>query len=181
MSTSRIFAFSLCIVLFSSIRLESQEIPTTLTCLSNAKAARDYAFVEKRWEGANAMPFVEKLWEGVKGNGMFGSSPTFKIQTRDSKVADAFFSLRDKVFSGLDTDRPIVRSITRYTDGVEEGQEFPGTVLMRTEDAVFLMWTNRINKIWLATVDLTHRRATLTQVFQGATSVGGEIETLDCR
>ena len=96
-------------------------------------------------------------------------------------MADAFFSLRDKVFSGLDTDRPIVRSITRYTDGVEEGQEFPGTVLMRTEDAVFLMWTNRINKIWLATVDLTHRRATLTQVFQGATSVGGEIETLDCR
>ena len=168
MSPSRIFAFSLCIVLFSSIRLESQETPTTLTCLSNAKATRDYAFVEKRWEGE-------------EGNTMFGLSRMFKIQTRDSKVANAFYSLRDKVFSGLDTDRPIVRSITRYTDGVDKGEEFLGAVLMRTEDAVFLMWTNRSNKIWLATVDLTHHRATLTQVFQGATSVGGEIETLDCR
>jgi hypothetical protein len=168
MSPSRIFAFSLCIVLFSSIRLESQEIPTTLTCLSNAKATRDYAFVEKRWGGE-------------EGGAMFGLSRMFKIQTRDSTVANAFYSLRDKVFSGLDTDRPIVRSITRYTDGVDKGEEFPGAVLMRTEDAVFLMWTNRVNKIWLATVDLTHRRAILTQVFQGATSVGGEIETLDCR
>jgi hypothetical protein len=168
MSLSRIFAFSLCIVLFSSIRLESQELPATLTCLSNAKATRDYAFVEKRWEGE-------------EGNTMFGLPRMFKIQTRDSKVANAFYSLRDKVFSGLDTDRPIVRSITRYTDGVDKGEKFMGAVVMRTHDAIFLIWTNDINKMWLATVDLTHRRATLTQVFQGATSVGGEIETLDCR
>jgi hypothetical protein len=136
--------------------------------MSNAKAARDYAFVEKRWGGE-------------EGNAMFGSSRMFQIQTRDSKVANAFYSLRDKVFSGLDTDRPIVRSITRYTDGMEKAEGFMAAVLMRTHDAVFLMWTNNINKIWLATVDLTHRRATLTQVFQGVTSVGGEIETLDCR
>jgi hypothetical protein len=168
MSPSRIFAFSLCIVLFSSIRLESQELPTTIACMSNAKAVRDYAFVEKRWKGE-------------EGNAMFGSSPLFKIETRDSKVANAYFSLRDKIFSGLDTDRPIVRSITRYTDGVDQVEEFLATVTMRTNDAVFLMWTNRINKIWLATVDLTHRRTTLTQVYQGITSVGGEIETLDCR
>jgi hypothetical protein len=168
MSPSRIFAFSLCIVLFSSIRLESQELPTTLACMSNAKAVRDYYFVEKRWKGE-------------EGSAMFGSSPMFKIETRDSKVENLFFTLRDKVFSGLDTDRPIVRSITRYTDGVDQVAEFLATVTMRTNDAVFLMWTNRINKIWLATVDLTHCRATLTQVFQGVTSVGGEIETLDCR
>jgi len=168
MSPSRIFAFSLCIVLFSSIRLESQELPTTLTCLSNAKASRDYAFAEKRWGGE-------------EGNAMFGLSRMFNIQTRDSKVAGAFYSLRDKAFSGLDTDRPIVRSITRYTDGADKGEEFKGAVVMRTRDAVFLIWTNEINKMWLATVDLTHRRATLTQVFQGITSVGGKIETLDCR
>ena len=37
------------------------------------------------------------------------------------------------------------------------------------------------NKVWLAAVDLTHRKAIVTQVVQGVTSVGGELETLDCR
>jgi hypothetical protein len=37
------------------------------------------------------------------------------------------------------------------------------------------------NKVWLAVVDLTQRKVAVTQVFQGATSVGGEVETLDCR
>ncbi|MBI2206122.1 MAG: hypothetical protein HYU41_19980 [Candidatus Rokubacteria bacterium] len=38
-----------------------------------------------------------------------------------------------------------------------------------------------LNKAWLAAVDLPHRKATVTHVFQGATSLGGEVETLDCR
>jgi len=135
--------------------------------VSNAKASRDFAFAEKRWEGE-------------EGHAMFGLSQMFKIQTRDSKVANAFYSLRDKVFSGLDTNRPIVRSITRYADGVDKGEEFLGNVVRRTHDAIFLLWTNDINKLWLAAVDLTHRTATVTQVFQGITSVGGELETLDC-
>jgi hypothetical protein len=53
----------------------------------------------------------------------------------------------------------------------------------RTSDAIFLLWTNAPyqNKVWLAAIDLAHRKATVTHAFQGATSLGGELETLDCR
>ena len=162
----RVCAFSLGILLFSSIGVEGEELPSSLTCRSNAKASRDYAFAEKRWEGQ-------------KGQSTLGSPRPFNVDTRDSKVADIFYSLRDKVFSGLTTSTPVVRSITRLSDGADKGEEFTSRVVTRTSDAVFLLWTHDINKTWVAAVDLARRKATVAQVFQGATSVGGELETLD--
>jgi len=146
---------------------ESQELPTTLMCTSNAKASRDYGFVEKRWTGQ-------------KGH-LVEADESFQIATRDTKVANIFFELRDKVFAALNTEKPVVRSITRFKDGTEEAVEFLASVVSRTSDLVFLVWKNDFNKVWVAAVDLTHRRAVLTHVFQGVTSVGGELETLDCR
>ncbi len=142
-------------------------LPTSLTCTSNAKATRDYGFVEKRWMGQ-------------KGH-MLEPSRTFVIITKNLERRGY---LRDKVFSGLNTENPIVRSITRYEDGVEGAVELKARVVSRFSDAVFLIWTNPYpdpNKVWLAAIDLKHRKVTLTHVFQGATSVGGELETLDCR
>ena len=164
----RICAFSLGILLFSSVGVEGEELPSSLTCRSHAKASRDYAFAEKRWEGQ-------------KGHSMLGSPQPFNVETRDSKVAETFYSLRDKVFSGLSTNTPVVRSITRFSDGADKGEEFASRVVTRTSDAVFLLWTNDINKTWVAAVDLVRRKATVAQVFQGVTSVGGELETLDCQ
>jgi len=45
------------------------------------------------------------------------------------------------------------------------------------------MWDNHGNgnKVWLAAVDLTHKKVTLSQVFQGITSIGVEAETFDCK
>jgi hypothetical protein len=163
-----ILAFWLSIVLSVSVEADGQELPTSLTCRSNAKASRDYAFAEKRWEGQ-------------KGSRMLGASGLFNVETRDSKVADALYSLRDKVFSGLNTSAPLVRSITRLADGGDKGEEFVSRVVIRTSDAVFLLWTNDINKTWTAAVELARRKAVVAQVFQGVTSVGGEVETLDCQ
>lgn len=168
MSRIRIFAFSLVVLLSSSVGVTAQELPTSLPCRSNAKALREYGFSEKQWEGQKAAR-------------MFEASRLFEIETRDSEVAGLFYSLRDKVFSGLNTSAPVVRSITRFPDGGDRGEEFVSRVVTRTRDAVFLLWTNEINKTWVATVDLTHRKATIAQVFQGVTSVGGELETLDCQ
>ena len=161
-------AFWLSVLLFVSVEADAQELPTSLTCRSNAKASRDYGFAEKRWEGQ-------------KGSSMLGASTLFTVETRDSKVADALYSLRDKVFSGLNTSTPLVRSITRFADGGEKGEEFVSRVVTRTSDAVFLLWTNDINKTWVAAVDLARRKAAVAQVFEGVTSVGGEFETLDCQ
>ena len=164
----RILAFSLSILLLASVEVDAKELPTSLTCRSNAKASRDYGFAEKRWEGQ-------------KGASLLDASRLFSVETRDSKVADAFYSLRDKVFSGLNTSSPVVRSVTRFADGVDKGEEFVSRVVTRTSEAVFLLWTNDMNKTWVAAVDLTRRKAALAQVFQGVTSVGGEFETLDCQ
>jgi len=154
-------------LLTNSLTASGQELPTTLTCISNANASRDYGFIEKRWTGQKGHLISED------------SSTPFIIATKDRKVKGTY--LRDKVFSGLNTPKPIVRSITKHEDGVEQAVEFVGAVVRQTKDAVFLLWTNDINKVWIAAVDLTQRKATVTQVFQGVTSVGGEIETLDCR
>jgi hypothetical protein len=168
MHATRTFAFSVAILLLSSVGVEAEEFATSLTCRSNAKASRDYAFAEKRWEGQ-------------KGAGMPGASRLFNVETRDSKVADTFYSLRDKVFSRLNTSAPVVRSVTRFPDGTDKGEEFTSRVVGRTSDAVFLLWTNDINKTWVAALDLARRKAVLAQVFQGITSIGGEFETLDCQ
>ena len=164
MPLNRFLSLSLCAILLWSARVEGQELPTSLACTANAKAQRDFSFSVNRWEG------------GVP------TATTFGIHTRGREVPSVSYPLRDKVFSGLHTGNPLVRSITRYVDGVEQGVEFPSTVLSQFDGTVFLLWMNPSgNKVWTAAVDRKHRRATVTQVFQGVTSVGGEFETLDCR
>lgn len=138
----------------------AQDTPTSLTCTSNAKAQRDYGFTEKQWSGV-IPPDAAKV---------FGISTVKQSQTSGP--------LRDKVFSSLNTSTPVIRSITPPG----EAAEFKGTVVSRWADSVFIMWQNDYgNKIWLAVVDLTHKKATVSQVFQGITSVGIEAETLDCK
>jgi len=163
------FACSLGLLIAIASAGEGQELPTVLTCTSNAKASRDYGFSEKRWSG--------------QVGHLVGPSRLFATSGTSSKTSWGQFELRDKVFSGLNTQTPTVRSITRYEKGSEEAAEFVSRVVSRTSDAVFLLWTNapNLNKVWLAAVDLAHRKVTVTHAFQGATSLGGELETLDCR
>lgn len=152
------------------------DLPTSLTCSSNAIANRDYAFSGESWSGVipadRAKPF-----------GIFSSDDRSKMNTLTPASWIGKHALRDKLFSGLDTDAPTVRSITSHTDGEEHAAEFSASLISRFGNTVFLVWGNVSppNKIWSAAIDLEHRKATLTQVFRGATSLGAEIETLDCR
>jgi hypothetical protein len=157
-------------LLTTAIGAGAEGMPTSLVCQANAKASRDYAIGEKRWEGETNSKVRD-------------ITSLFSIETRESKLGGGIplYSLRDKVFSRLDTATPIVRSITRSTDSEDKAAEFQARVVSRFGDSVFLQWTNDANKIWTAAVDLVQRRAVVVQVFQGATSVGGEIETLDCK
>jgi hypothetical protein len=154
----------LCVIFVYFVALTAsagaQDMPTSLSCTSNAKAQRDYGFTEKQWFGV-IPPDAAKV---------FGISTVKQTQTSGP--------LRDKVFSSLNTTTPVIRSITPPG----EAAEFKGTVVSRWADSVFIMWRNEFgNKIWLAVVDLTHKKATVSQVFQGITSVGIEAETLDCK
>lgn len=167
MTRTLAFACSFCILIAISLTVEGQELPTILTCKSNAKTVRDFGFIEKRWTGE-------------KGH-LLESSTMFQTYGRNSKTSWGQFELRDKVFYNLNTTKPVVRSITRFQDGAEDVAEFVGRVVDRTSDEVYLVWTNNFDKVWLAAVDLKHRKVIVTHVFRGAFSVGGELETLDCR
>ena len=154
---------------FMNLSASDQEMPSTLTCTSNAKAARDYGL-------------SEKVWRGQKGH-MLSDDPSqpFEVGNKDSKN-QFFYTLRDKVFSGLNTNDPMVLSITKFVDGEPLKEDFDGIVVQRTSDAVFLIWRNPYrNKLWSAVVDLAERKAIVAQVYQGLSSLGGEVETLDCR
>jgi hypothetical protein len=116
----------------------AQDMPTSLACSSNAKASRDYGFEENRWSGV--IPPV--------------ASKVFGITTSRQGQQNAV--LRDKIFSSLNTSTPVIRSITPPGDAAE----FKGVVVSRWADSVFIMWENdHGNKIWLAVVNLTHKRA----------------------
>jgi hypothetical protein len=129
-------------------------------------ASRDYGFMEKQWFGAIPPD----------------SSKVFEISTVKQRQTSR--PLRDKVFSSLNTSTPTIRSITLPRDALpgEEAVEFKGAVVSREPDAVFLVWRNPPgNKVWLAVVDLRHKKAIVSQVYQGVISVGVEAETLDCK
>lgn len=59
--------------------------------------------------------------------------------------------------------------------------EFDARIIVRSQDEVFFTWSNDVNKVWLAVVDLRNLKATVTQTFVGLTSIGADIETLDCK
>ena len=46
-----VLACSLGVLIAIASAGEGQELPTVLTCTSNAKASRDYGFFENRWAG----------------------------------------------------------------------------------------------------------------------------------
>jgi hypothetical protein len=136
------------------------DVTTSLTCNANAKAWRDYSFLRNVWEGGGSEPFA--------------------MATSARPIEG--YPLRAKVFSALHTSKPVVRSITpQRRDMAEDAAEFEGHVLLRSADEVFLTWSNDTNKVWLAVVDVRNRKAVVTQTFAGVTSVGAEVETLDCK
>ena len=144
--------------------LAEDQTPDSMICTCNAKAGRDYAFEDKQWHGG--------------GTGRTGTP--FRITTLQQGHPD--FPLRDKVFSRLRSDSPVVRSLTPASKwGPEQAAEFQAKVVLRSPDELFLLWSNEINKTWLAVLDLRGQRAVVTQVFRGITSVGGEVETFDCK
>jgi hypothetical protein len=140
---------------------DGEDSPDTLTCVANAKASRDFTFRDQLWTPER----------------------TFEMSGPASQSGFGPFALRDKVFIGLNTLTPTVRSLTRYEKEPDEVAEFAGKVVSRTSTAVFLVWTNDAasNKLWSAAIDFTQRRATVAQVYQDVTSTGAEVETLDCR
>lgn len=180
MSCNKVFLFSFCILFLIAGTAQSQKFPTVLTCTSNAKASRDYNLHESEKIG------VKKGWTGQQGHLLSADPSPFDITTKDKYVEGVY--LRDKVFSGLNTTKPIIRSITRYKHEVvgewERAEEFAGHVVGRTFDTVILLWASDFSYphvVWTAIVNLTERKVALTRVFQDAGSVGGELETLDCR
>ena len=151
------------ILLFSVLSAFGNEKTTVLQCVSNSIANRDYHFAQNQWVDGKDNPSQE-----------------FKTGSK-SKPNDLV--MRDKIFSRIDTDKPIVKSMTPKTTLTEsETVEFVGSVLERTKSLITIEWKNPYqNKLWIATIDLQHKKAVVNHIYEGATSFGVNVETLDCK
>ena len=158
------FAF-IPILLFNSFSaFGAEEKLTVLQCMSNSIANRDYHFGQHEWVDKKDKP-TNEFMTGTK-----------------SKPNDLI--MRDKVFTRLDTNKPIIKSVTPKTKYVNEEQvsEFEGSVLDRTNTLITITWKNPYdNKFWFAVIDFQHKKAVVSHVYEGATSFGVDVETLDCK
>lgn len=144
--------------------LAADEKSTVLQCKSNSIANRDYHFGQREW--------VDK-----------SDKPSNQFSTGTSSKPNDLV-MRDKVFTCLDTNKPIVKSITPKTKNVNEEQvaEFEGMVIERTSTLLTIIWKNPYdNKFWFAAIDLKHKKAVVSHLYEGITSFGVDVETLDCK
>lgn len=178
MSIVRGFLLPFCVLFLFSLRMEAQTFPTALACTPNARASRAFdAYDKKEWSGVS--PLRPSVPFGV-------------TTTSGSEMDNDEQVLRDTVFSGLNSTKPVVRRIKRNEDGSELSIEYETLVVARFSGAVWLVWGNMSdtrltiqdlktsNLVWLAVVNLEHHKAIVTQAFDGG-YVGGDVETLDCR
>ena len=148
--------FSLISAVFCGLTV-AEESSTILQGKCNAKVNRDFSYLQNKWIDSNDKP-----------SGSF------------SKV-DIW---HDKVFTDLDTDAPTIKSITpknKYSD--EQVAEFKGQVIHRAGPLVTIRWSNEPfdNKIWVATINTDKKKAVVCGMYDGATSFGVDVETLDLK
>lgn len=142
--------------------LFSEKSFNTIYGKCNAKVNRDYHFIKKAWVGMNDK-----------------SAPTFITNVEKKDMV-----LRDKIFANLNTEFPMVTSISPPCEYFPEGEihEFSGIVIHRTDEIVVIKWENPFkNKVWTAAIHLEHKVAIVTEYYNGVTSFGVNVETLDCK
>ena len=140
-------------LLFLISYVHAQENQTILDCKCLEKINKDYVI--------DSLITGEKKW----------------LEFENSEL------LRDKIFANLNSDKPVIKSITPPHKYFPEGEvhEFNGTVIHRAGDIIMLKWSNPFgNKIWIATINLKYKKAIVTESYDGLTSFGMNIEILDC-
>lgn len=160
MRRAMIFAFAITV---STVFGQTKPVGI-LHCKCNAKANRDFLFKSMEWVDKNDMP-----------------TTSFRTGTRTEPNG---LSIYDKVFAGLSTDNPtIISSALKETTFLKMGDiaEFSGSVLERNLQTVIITWKNPFgNKVWVASIDFENKKAIVTQFYNGLTSFGVNVETLDC-
>ncbi len=160
-----IFLIVVFLMVFYSVPIfASDNDISILQCESNAIANRDYYFNKKEWVGKDDKPSDEfRTGNTTKPNDLI---------------------MRSKIFANLNTNKPTIKSITQPTKYVNEQQtvEFEGIILNRTDTVVTITWKNpNDNKIWIGTINLKHKKAIVSYAYEGATSFGVDVESLDCK
>lgn len=160
-------ALFLSVISVEVLVLAADGSPATLLCVRNASVSRGYGFDEKSWLGILVGP--ER-----------SLNPPFDVSVAGKSGPKAGIIL-ERVFSGLDSETPMVREIEKGKKGVE----FTAKILSRHgDDSVIVLWRNPpglADWIWLAHIDRLRRLAVVTSVYGGLTYFGGELETMDCR
>ena len=167
MVNKRFLVFSIFLILVFPATVIAQKYPSILVCDTNAEATRDFA--------------VPKFNKNNSWTGPFFGDP-FDIVTPENKTEKISF-VRQRIFSNLDTEKPMVKTIREIFDdeGGDVSSESHGQVLSRSRDSaeIVLVWGHD-QKWWLAIIGRSLKKAVIGHVFRGATSIGGQLQTLDC-
>jgi len=116
----------------------------------------------------------EKINKDYVTDNSFGKSQWLKFEELKP--------LRDKIFINIQSDKPIIKSITPPDEIYPEGEinEFQGIVIHRSDKLLLIKWENPTrNKIWIATINLKYNKAIVTESYSGLTSFGMNVEILD--
>lgn len=135
-----------------------------LICSTDAMAKRDYSFKNKTWGNGIELD---------KSNTDFG---ILNKQTPKGKV------LKKYIFSNIDTLSPSVKVITNYENPKQEIiTNFKAKRIHTSSNFILIQWGIVDYNIWIASINMKYKQATISNHYNGLTSYGISSSSLDCK
>jgi hypothetical protein len=136
--------------------------------VTNARANQD--FIEPDFRGLGEAP-----WQG------------FELTKDNQSFVDLTYE-KGIIFTGLNGEFPKVKAMRDYSDGVQKAVEFNAQLISNDNKTIFLTWNNgppineeSANKVWLGAVDQINLKAVVSQVYHGATTLGINADSMNCK
>lgn len=150
-------------LLLIMILINSLLAEDSLVCSSDSLAKRDYSYKNHAW--GNGIELDEE-------NSNFG------IANKENQKGQLF---KDYVFSKLDTLNPSIKSITIYEDGKEVISNLEGKIIYSSANLLLIQWNTVDYILWIATIDMKHKKAIISNHYDGIYSFGITVTNLNCK
>lgn len=130
----------------------------------DATAERDYSFKNKAWG------------DGLELDKRSNNFGVINKQNTKKQVT------RNYVFSKLDTTTPLIKVIANYNNPKQEiVTNIKGKLIHVSKNFILVQWGNFDYNIWIASISLKYKKATISNYYDGIYSYGITTSSLDCK
>lgn len=150
--------FLLMIIFINSLFSED-----SLVCSTDSIANRDFSYKNNVWG------------DGIE---LDVKNSDFGIANKENPKGELF---KNYEFSKLDTLHPTIKSITVYEDGQEFIKNFEGKIIHTSENLLLIQWNTVDYNLWIATINIKHKKATISNHYDGIHSFGISATSLNCK